>query len=360
MALTLSDWGVAQPSSEGWTYERAGVSRGRVSEALRELITEVRYRAPVRSGRKLPLAGHYAGLVRVGHLTLALTTDTVGTKTILAEQLDRWEEVGEDLVAINVNDLASVGARPCGIVDTLSLARPENPMFRALGRGIDRGLRQAQCSLLGGETAVVPDLVRATDLGATALGFFPGRREPITGTRVRPGDLLVGIPSSGLHANGFTLARRVLAESGATLDQPRPGANLPLGLELLTPTRTYVAASEVAADLPATTGLAHISGGGVRNLIRLSRRVSFRLDQWPAASGLFTWLQAKGKIEAREMYQTFNMGIGFVIVTRPNGFATLERRLRRAKISDARIVGRVERGAGVQLPELGLSYDGYA
>jgi phosphoribosylformylglycinamidine cyclo-ligase len=342
------------------TYGGAGVPRGLVAESLRELLAEIRYRAPPKSGRPLPLRGHYAGLLRIGAVTLAVTTDTVGTKTILAEQLGRWEEVGEDLVAINVNDLASVGARPAGLVDTISVAHPDPAVFRALGRGINRGLARARCSLLGGETAVVPELLRSTDLGATAIGFFPPGRRPVTGARIRPGDLLLGIPASGLHANGFTLARRIVAKSGAPLAEPRPGATGSLGEEMLTPTRTYVEASEVAAALPTTTGLAHISGGGVRNLIRLNARVRFTLDAWPEPSGIFRWLAEAGGIGSEEMFQTFNMGIGFVIATRASGAEELRRRWTRAGLRDAQVVGRVERGSGVHLPHLGLSYDRYA
>jgi phosphoribosylformylglycinamidine cyclo-ligase len=176
------------------TYAASGVDRAEIAASLRALLGAIRSRAPSTHGRPVELPGHYAGVIRIGAQTLAATTDTVGTKVLLAEQLDRWEEVGEDLVAINVNDLAAVGARPAGIVDTIVCARPDRRRFRAIGRGIDRGLRAARCSLLGGETAVVPELVRGIDLGATALGFFPGRRRPITGARVRPGDRILGIP----------------------------------------------------------------------------------------------------------------------------------------------------------------------
>ncbi len=350
---------MAAPPPTSWTYARSGVDRTSVRSALAALLGAVRYRPPPSNGRAVEGPGHYAGLVRVGRETIAITTDTVGTKVLLAEQLGRWEEVGEDLVAVNVNDLAAVGARPCGLVDCLSVPSPSPPVFAALGRGIDRGLRAAGCGLLGGETAVVPDIVRGHDLGGTAIGFFPRDRRPVIGERIRPGDLLIGLASSGFHANGFTLVRRLLERTRADLDRPRPGTTIPFGQELLAPTRVYVPMSEVMAGRPETHGLAHISGGGVRNLARLNPRVAFVLDDWPRPEGIFRWAMEAGEIAPEEMYQTFNVGIGFVLVVAPTHRSEILRRLARAGAPDARVVGHVARGRGVEVPTFGLSYRGY-
>ncbi len=341
-------------------YAVAGVDRSRTARALASLLANVRYRAPAASGRAVSLGGHYAGLIRIGRETIAITTDTVGTKSILAETLGRWEEIGVDAVAVNVNDLASVGARPAGLVDVISCRRAEPKVLAQIGRGLDQGLRAAQCSLLGGETAIVPELLQGVDVGGTAIGFFPKGRRPVTGARIRVGDVLLGIPSSGLHANGLTLARRIVAESRQSLRARRPGGRKPLGEELLTASRIYVAASEALADQSGTTGLAHISGGGVRNLLRLRRGVQFVLDRWPRPFGLFQWLAEAGGIDTEELYQTFNMGIGFVVVVRGSFEASALRRLWRAGYSDTLVVGHVAPGEGVTLPHLGLSYRGYA
>lgn len=288
-----------------------------------------------------------------------MTTDTVGTKVLLAERLGRWEEVGEDLVGVNVNDLAAVGARPAGLVDTILCARPDESAFAGIGVGLDRGLRAAQCALLGGETAVVPDIVAGVDLGATAFGFFPRGRRPITGVRIRPGDRILGIPSRGLHANGFTLVRRLLDEAQVALDRPRPGGAGALGTELLTPTRIYSNIVDAIADRPEIHGLAHMSGGGVRNLVRLHPRVAFILDAWPPTPPLFGWVQSLGHLSDEEMYQTFNMGIGFVVVVDRSHLSEIRRRLARAGAPDVREIGHVARGSGVSLPSLGLHYTGY-
>jgi phosphoribosylformylglycinamidine cyclo-ligase len=342
------------------TYAESGVDVGARAQALRGLLEASRFRPPSGHGHPLSLPGHFAGLVRIGAETLALTTDTVGTKVLLAEQLDRWEEVGEDLVGVNVNDLAAVGARAAGLVDTIVCVRPEVERFRAIGRGIRRGLAAAGCALLGGETAIAPDLVRGIDLGGTGLGFFPRGRRPVTGDRIRVGDVIVGIPSNGLHANGYTLVRRLLAEGPVDLASPRPGGRGPVGIELLRPQRIYSKIADAIADRPGVHGLAHLSGGGVRNLARLNSRVVFSLDRWPEPPSLFPWIQSLGPISEREMFQTFNMGIGFAVVLARARAAELLARIRRAGAPDAVEIGRVERGRGVRLPARSLAYAGYA
>ena len=347
------------PRRRTTTYAASGVDVSARGRALRELLRAARYRAPRTHGRPVHAPGHYAGLVRLGRETIALTTDTVGTKVLLAEQLGRWEEVGEDLVAINVNDLAAVGARTMAIVDTILCGAADPEVFRAIGRGVGRGLAAARCSLVGGETAMVGEIVRGIDLGATAVGFFPGDRQPVLGERIRPGDRLLGLRSSGLHANGFTLVRRLLAEAAVPLGSARPGASIPIGEELLTPTVTYSGLVDAVADLPSVVGLAHMSGGGVRNLPRLSSKVRFVLDTWPSPPSLFSWLQALGGLADREMFQTFNMGIGFVLVVRPGGETTVRRRLSRAAAPEVVPLGEVADGTGVELPAQGIRYEGY-
>ncbi len=319
-----------------------------------------RYRAPATHGRPTDAAGHFAGIVRIGRETVALTTDTVGTKVLLAEQLGRWEEVGEDIVAINVNDLAAVGARPAALVDTVLCGAPDERAFRGIGRGLARGLAAARCSLVGGETAQVPEIVSGIDLGGTALGFFPNGRRPILGREIRVGDRLLGLRSDGVHANGFTLVRRLLAEGRVPLRAPRPGGRRPVGQELLTPTRTYSDTVDRIVDRAGVVGLAHLSGGGVQNLLRLNSTVAFELGGWPEVPPLFLWLQRLGGISDREMFRTFNMGIGFVLVLRPGAVEPVRHRLGAGPRSAVVDLGSVVDGSGVYLPSWGLRYTTYA
>ncbi len=335
------------------------MDRSAVATALSALLKGVRYRAPSTSGRVMDLPGHYAGLVRIGRETLALTTDGVGSKLLLALEMDRWEEVGEDVVAVNVNDLSAVGARPAALLDYVACRAPESAIFAAIGRGLDRGLRKARCSLLGGETAVVPDLVQALDLSGAALGFFPGRRRPVTGRDIHPGDLVVGLPSSGFHANGYTLVRRLLETHGVGLAERITGERAPLGRLLLTPTRIYTAAVEAVVESGMAVGLAHISGGGVRNLVRLNPRVEFCLDSLPPPQGVFQWVSALSELPPSELYQTFNMGIGFVLVVRPRFETSVLDLLARTGEPRARIIGQIRKGQGVRLPHEGVRYTSY-
>ncbi|MHB1434568.1 MAG: phosphoribosylformylglycinamidine cyclo-ligase [Thermoplasmata archaeon] len=351
---------MARSSTSAWTYASSGVDRGAIASALAALLSGIRYRAPPTAGRLLPARGHFAGLVRVGAETLALTTDTVGTKVALAEAVGRFEEVGQDVVGVNVNDLAAVGARPVGLLDTIVCRHVDVGILRALGRGLDRGLRRAGCHLLGGETAVVGDQVAGWDLGGTAIGYFPKRRRPILGRALRPGDHLIGLPSSGFHANGYTLVRRLLAERAVDLNAPRPGGRSPVARELLRPTRIYSAVVDQVADEPTLHGLAHLSGGGVRNLIRLHDARAFVLDRWPRPPGLFGWIQELGGLDDREVFQTFNMGIGFVLAVARGHADDWIARLARAGARDARVIGRVTEGSGVTIPDRHLAFEGYS
>ncbi len=342
------------------TYEPGGFDRGAVAAALRALLDEVRTRPRAGHGRPIDLPGGYAGLLRIGRETIAVTTDTVGTKVLLAQALDRWEEVGEDIVGVNVNDLAAVGARAAGLVDTILCAAPDTERFRAIGRGLARGLRAADAALLGGETAVVPDLVRDLDLGGTALGFFPNGRRPVTGSGLRAGDVVLGLPSSGVHANGFTLVRRLLRENGVDLTRPWPGGRRPVGEELLTPTRIYARAADAVAGLPGVHGLAHLSGGGVRNFSRIAPRLRVTLDRWPPSPSLFTWIQSLGPLSEREMFESFNMGVGFAVVAARGAVAPVRRALARSGSPDVVEIGHVEPGRGVSLPRHSVEFEGYA
>jgi phosphoribosylformylglycinamidine cyclo-ligase len=165
----------------------------------------------------------------------------------------------------------------------------------------------------------------------------------------------------GSHVEeNLTLVRRLLKERNVDLLRPRPGGPRPVGEEILTPTRIYSGVGDALADHGPTHGMAHLSGGGVRNLVRLHPKVSFHLDHWPEVPALFRWIQKLGGLSDEEMFQTFNMGVGFVLVVGRNRLAETRRRLARAGAPDAVEIGRVEKGSGVQLPAFGLSYQGYS
>lgn len=341
------------------TYASVGIRQDEVAVALGRLLRAARYQAPSASGSVVKLPGHYAGVVRLGPTCVALTTDNVGTKMLLARTLDRWEEVGEDVVAVNVNDLSAVGARPSAFVDYIAVQTPVPSIFEAIGRGIGRGLKASRCALVGGETSVVPDLVKSVDLSGTAMGFFPKGRSPVTGAGLRAGDVLLGLPSSGFHSNGYTLIRRLVEEYAVDITRPLPGDTLPLGQRLLAPTRIYTRPLEALLDAGLPVALAHISGRGLRNLIRLTQKLQFVLDRLPPMPPLFRWMADLSQLSPDELYQTFNMGTGFIAVVRASKVEQALKVLAKAGEPGARILGTMGKGHGVVLPELGVRYDSY-
>jgi phosphoribosylformylglycinamidine cyclo-ligase len=342
------------------TYAASGVDYSEIRKGVSALVSSVRYRPPPSRGKLEGGIGHYAGIVKVGKMMLALTTDGVGTKVLIAEDLGRWEEVGEDMVAVNVNDLLAAGATSSAMVDYVACRQPDRKVLSAIGRGLNRGLEKGRCALIGGETAVVPEMLNsAFDLSGTALGFYPEGYKPITGEGLKPGDVLIGLTSSGFHSNGYTLVRRLVQDNRLSLSDRIPGEPLPLGRALLRPARIYVPTVEPLVKERTPVALAHVTGGGLRNLVRLNKDVQFVLDGLPEPEGLFAWVAELSKLSAEELYSTFNMGIGFIIGVRPKDENRALATLKRSGEKGARVVGHVERGKGVSLPREGVRYTSY-
>jgi phosphoribosylformylglycinamidine cyclo-ligase len=264
-------------------------------------------------------SGHYASVLRVApNLGVALSTDGVGSKLVLAEQADRLETVGIDCVAMNVNDIVCVGAEPIALVDYLAIEQVDEAVMHAIGIGLKAGAERAGVEIPGGEVAVLPELIRGHpsphgfDLTAACFGTVALDRL-VTGDALQPGDALIGLPSSGLHSNGYTLARRALS----SLDyDARPAAlgGASVADALLEPTVIYVRAVldllERGADVRA---LAHITGGGLGNLRRLNAGVGFEIDDPLPVPSVFGLVQELGEVSDEEMWDVFNMGCGFVV-----------------------------------------------
>ncbi|MBI4362986.1 MAG: phosphoribosylformylglycinamidine cyclo-ligase [Euryarchaeota archaeon] len=340
------------------TYARAGVDIRAKERSIEALVSQAPYR---RRGPGRPvLVGHYAGLVDIPRGRLAaITTDGVGTKLLVASALRRWDTVGIDCVAMNVNDLLAIGAEPIAFVDYLALERPDPRISREIGRGLQRGCRQARCTLVGGETAILPDLIRGPprrrggglssekigfDLAGTALGMVD-RGRVITGRAIRPGDTVIGLPSSGIHSNGLTLARRILREAGLGYRSPCPwNRRRSLGEELLEPTRIYVPEVLRLIRGVRARGLAHITGSGLLKWHRLTPH-GLHLTHPLPPQAIFGFLWETGDNELRELYRTFNMGMGFLAAVAPRD---APRALRLAG-PRARVVGEVTRDTAIRV-----------
>nr|MDO8097932.1 phosphoribosylformylglycinamidine cyclo-ligase [Candidatus Njordarchaeota archaeon] len=316
---------------EEWTYAKAGVDIERGQKSVSEiwkLISQTFKFRKGKSGTPLDLKGHYAGLIDIGagDKLLALHADNVGTKVIVAQLLGKYNTVGIDLVAMNVNDLVCIGAEPVALVDYLTVEKYDPNLIREITKGIVEGARRASIAVVGGETASVPDIVRGTrnglgfDLAGTCIGLVD-RNSVVTGEKIRLGDIIVGLESSGIHSNGLTLARRILLEtSKLSVHDSLPGTDLKIGEELLNPTKIY--SPEVLEAIRETEihGLAHITGGAFTKLRRITQyaRVGLRLSKMPKPPYIFEAIAKLGSVSEEEMYRTFNMGIGFCIVTPKN------------------------------------------
>jgi phosphoribosylformylglycinamidine cyclo-ligase len=259
----------------------------------------------------VPLPGHYASVIRLDERTgIALSTDGVGTKLKLAEELGRLDTVGIDCVAMNVNDVICVGAEPLAMLDYIAIDRADPEACEQIGVGLARGATLAGIEIPGGELAQLGDMVHGVDVSGACFGTV-ALDAIVDGAAVAPGDIVIGLPSSGLHSNGYTLARAALA--GLDLGDERLGR--PLGDILLEPTEIYVKPIvELLRSEVAVHGLAHITSGGVGNLLRLAAEVGYEIDSPLPPPPIFALIQERGGVSDEEMHEVFNMGCGFCVV----------------------------------------------
>ena len=319
-------------ASASLTYRKSGVD----IDVADKLVDHIQRRAPAIGG--------FAGLFPLdldgsGPWELVACTDGVGTKLKLAFALDKHDTIGVDLVAMSVNDLITCGGKPLIFLDYYATGKLDLKRSKKIISGIMEGCRQGKCVLLGGETAEMPGMYPAGeyDLAGFAVGIVK-RSEVIDGSKIYPGDLILGLPSSGLHSNGYSLVRQVF-KSGKDLAK--------WGKTLLTPTRIYVdevdrLKAALKADDGIILGLSHITGGGlVENVPRIlprGRKAIFRQDAWRIPP-VFREIQRRGHVSEKEMWRTFNMGLGLVIVIRPDSLEAA-----RKALPDVRVVGEIVEG----------------
>jgi phosphoribosylformylglycinamidine cyclo-ligase len=314
-------------SAQDFQYDRAGVDTHRAKAGLSALARSINGTLSLRDaagyGRPAMGLGYYANVLELpGRQGLAISTDGVGTKLIVAQLAGRYDTVGIDLIAMNVNDVICVGAEPFAMVDYIAVGQVDEKIFDELGRGLLAGAKESGITIPGGEIAQIRELIQrhgdstGLDLVGTAVGLVPWD-EINVGRDVVAGDVIVGLASNGLHSNGYTLARRVLLDmAGLRLDQRSDELGHSVADELLRPTRLYVkpVLEMLRAKLPLHA-LLHITGDGFCNINRIRADVGFVIDKLPAPGAVFQMIQRLGKIDDSEMFSVFNMGIGFCIVT---------------------------------------------
>jgi len=299
----------------GLTYRDAGVDIKKIKQTqatIGRLITsthKLQKRVRIASG-----FGHYAGIVEIsGGKLLAMHTDGVGTKVIISQMMKKYDTIGIDCVAMNVNDIICVGATPISFVDYIAANRNNEEIFKKIVQGLVWGAKKAQVPIVGGETSIMPDLISgkdfAFDLAGTVVGIL-SKNEMVLGDMVTPSDIIIGINSSGLHSNGYSLARNVLLSKYSLKDRIKGlGA---LGDVLLEPTQIYARPVLEALEECDIHGLAHITGGSFTKLLRL-KKTGYLLDNMPDPPQIFQMIEDQD-VEKAEMYKTFNMGIGFCLI----------------------------------------------
>ncbi|RMF93052.1 MAG: phosphoribosylformylglycinamidine cyclo-ligase [Nitrospinota bacterium] len=312
-------------SPSGLTYRAAGVEPA--EERARALLAWVTQTQGLN--RQYPLLlplGYFANVIRLDdRCGLAIATDGVGTKILLAQMLGMYDTIGIDAIAMNVNDVLCVGATPVSVVDYLAVQQMDPQVLEAIGRGLFHGAQQAGVHIAGGEIAQIREMLRGEeegkglDLVCTCVGVVPLDRI-IIGQELRPGDVVIGVQSTGIHSNGLTLARKIFFDRHHLSVHhrfPELGTKT-LGEELLTPTAIYVPeVVELLTHQVPIKAITHITGGGLLNLLRVEAAVGFVLDTLPEPPPIFSLIQSHGQVPRAEMYGVFNMGIGLCLVVEP-------------------------------------------
>jgi phosphoribosylformylglycinamidine cyclo-ligase len=321
-----------------YTYQSAGVDIDLEKRAIEALVKRLTFR---RQGpyRMIGEIGHFSGLIELGNQVLALTTDGVGTKMLVANQLRNWRTIGIDCIAMNVNDLYVLNVEPVAFVDYIAAEEVSTEVMEQIGIGLNEGARQANIDIVGGETATLKGLITGLDLAGTCLGVQQKDRV-ITGDKIRLGDVVVGVPSYGIHSNGLTLARRIIEDTGG-YDACLQG-DITMGQELLRPTRIYHESLKVCDACPVH-GMAHITGGGLLNFLRLTSYGFDFHDPLPVPP-IFRYLQNQGDVSREEMYRTFNMGMGYAFIL-PEDYVPIVKEF----LPDARVVGECVHMPGVRI-----------
>ncbi len=309
-----------------WTYAKAGVDVEKVKSFHEAVWSLLKKTFAFRRGKLgevcEDILGHYAGVVDIGGgKLLAVHADGVGTKVLIAQMMEKYDTVGIDCVAMNVNDLLCLGVDPAIFVDYIVVEEVRHDMLLEIMKGLVKGAEEAGVAIVGGETAVMPDVVkgvdgRGFDLAGFCVGFVDADRI-ITGGKAREGDVVIGLKSSGIHSNGLTLARKVLLSKYGVHDIP-PELGVELGEELLKPTRIYAKAIRGLLENVEVRAIAHITGGAYSKLERVCRYSGkgMLLDKLPEPHPIFRLIQREGRVSDEEMYRTFNMGVGMCVVVK--------------------------------------------
>ncbi len=298
------------------TYSESGVDISLEEVTVSALISKLKETLNYRE--VITESGHFAALVKLGDKAVAMSTDGVGSKILVAEMMEKYDTVGIDCIAMVVNDIICVGAEPIAMVDYLAVEKPDPEVAEQIGEGLRLGCQLAKVAMIGGETASLPEIVKNFDLAGTGIGIVD-TSNIVTGSSISEGDVLIGIESSGIHSNGLSLARKIFFEENnfKVTDILPNDPETTIGTELLKPTNIYVnPIIELLKTDVEVHGLAHITGGGFTNLKRLKKGIGYDITSLPEPQAIFMEMYDLG-VPLEELYRVFNMGIGFVVIVKP-------------------------------------------
>ena len=331
----------------GLTYKDAGVDISKIKQSQAAIGKMIESTHKLQKMAKITHGfGHYAGIVEIpGGKLLATHTDGVGTKVVIANLMKKYNTIGIDCVAMNVNDIICIGATPVSFVDYIAANKNDQVIFKKIVEGLVKGAKKSAMPIVGGETAIMPDVIAGKGFSFDLAGMVVGlvsKKDIVLGNKISPGDVIIGAKSSGIHSNGYSLARKALLSKYSVKDKVK-GVGV-IGDALLMPTEIYVKPVLEIIQKCKVNGLAHITGGAFTKLMRL-KKIGYEIDSLPKMPPIMRLIEEQG-VKSEEMYKTFNMGVGFCIITPKDQATRIKAIFKKHKITTQEI-GQVISKKGV-------------
>ena len=329
------------------TYKKAGVDISKIKQSQREIGKLIASTHNLQKKAKMTHGfGHYAGIVEIpGGKLLATHTDGVGTKVVIANMMKKYDTIGIDCIAMNVNDIICIGATPISFVDYIAVNKNDQKILKQIVKGLVTGAKKSAVPIVGGETAIMPDVIEgkgfACDLAGMVVGLLD-KKDMILGNKIKAGDMIIGANSSGIHSNGYSLARKALLTKYSVKDKVK-GIGV-IGEALLKPTQIYTNPVLEIIKKCEIKGLAHITGGSFTKLLRL-KKIGYEIDSLPKTPPIMGLIEEQG-VKSEEMYKTFNMGVGFCVIASKNQATRIKSIFKKHKISSQEI-GQISSRKGV-------------
>jgi len=329
------------------TYKKAGVDISNIKKSQAAIGKLIESTHKLQKIAKITHGfGHYAGIVEIpGGKLLATHTDGVGTKVVIANLMKKYNTIGIDCVAMNVNDIICIGATPISFVDYIAANKNDQQIFKKIVEGLVTGAKKSATPIVGGETAIMPDVITGKGFSFDLAGMVVGlvsKKDLVLGNKIKTGDIIIGAKSSGIHSNGYSLARKALLRKYTVKDKIK-GVGV-LGNALLAPTEIYVKPVLEIIQKCKVDGLAHITGGSFTKLLRL-KKIGYDIDSLPKIPPIMGLIEEQG-VKSEEMYKTFNMGVGFCVIAPKDQANKIKSIFKKHKISSQEI-GKITSKKGV-------------